>query len=273
MSTISIIIPTWNRQESLQRAIHSVLCQTLEITEVLICDDGSTDASREVVNAIGDPRVRWVAGPRGGRPAIPRNRGIRESRGEWLAFLDDDDEWLPEKLAQQLALAKKLDCLAVCADAFRLVPGTGVVGALLARPATRLTFSDLLHVNRVICSSVLIHRSLFDVVEGFPEEPQLIACEDYALWLRVATQTDFAYVSEPLLSYRDDPKNSVRQAGPDERNLRKHVLGDFLHWASRAKLPHRYKWEARRLYRTIIRGELWAHWKAFFSQDKRSVCG
>ena len=91
--SVSVIIPTWNRAHTLPRAIESVLSQSLPILEVLICDDGSTDGTAEAVMAMArqDPRIRWLPGERGGRPAIPRNRGIRESRGEWLAFLDSDD--------------------------------------------------------------------------------------------------------------------------------------------------------------------------------------
>src|SRR5512135_2903291 len=128
MPSVSVIIPTWNRRETLERAVRSALDQTVVPQEVLVCDDGSTDDSRRIVEAIGDPRVRWVEGPRGGRPAIPRNRGIRESSGEWLAFLDSDDEWMRDKLARQLAAAAGSGCRAVCTNAERFIPGRGVAG-------------------------------------------------------------------------------------------------------------------------------------------------
>ena len=98
---VSVIIPTYNRQHTLLAAIQSALSQTLPPLEVLVCDDGSTDGSAEAVAALDDPRVRWLTGPHAGYPAVPRNRGLREARGEWVAFLDDDDVWLPEKLAVQ----------------------------------------------------------------------------------------------------------------------------------------------------------------------------
>ncbi|OGR33183.1 MAG: hypothetical protein A2091_02790, partial [Desulfuromonadales bacterium GWD2_61_12] len=233
------------------KAIRSALVQTLAVAEVLVCDDGSTDASREVVRAIADRRVRWVEGSRGGRPAIPRNRGIHESRGEWLAFLDDDDEWLPEKLERQLGLAGSLGTLAVSSNAFRIIPGMPRGKALLDWQGERLTFADILDTNRVICSSVLIHRSLIADVAGFPESPRLIACEDYALWLRVASRTDFAYVAEPLLNYRDDPVNSVRKAGPDEKSLRRDVLDDFTRWAAQSGLQGECRRAAVRHYRAM----------------------
>src|SRR5262249_7122187 len=100
--SVSVIIPTWNRAATVMAAVESALAQTHAPLEVLVCDDGSSDDSAQRVGALPDPRVRWLPGPRGGRPAIPRNRGIAAARGEWLAFLDSDDEWLPDKLERQL---------------------------------------------------------------------------------------------------------------------------------------------------------------------------
>lgn len=247
MSAISVIIPTWNRADTIEKAVRSALSQTLPPSEVLVCDDGSTDNTRELVHAINDARVRWLQGPRGGRPAIPRNRGIKESRGEWLAFLDSDDEWLPEKLEKQLCLAKNLNCKAISSNAHRFVPGKGIEGDLLSRTNEQITFDDLLYVNQIICSSILVHRSLFAIVDGFPEDPQLKALEDYALWLRIATQTDFAFVTEPLLIYRDDPLNSLRNKGTDIWTQRKAVLTDFKSWGQQ-KISDAYLRKAGKQY-------------------------
>ena len=133
MSNISVVIPTFNRAATLGKAIRSALEQTFPPLEVLICDDGSTDKSREIVESINDSRVRWIDGEHGGRPGIPRNRGIRASRGEWLAFLDSDDEWLPEKLEKQLTHANKMGCDAVCSNAIRYIPSQGHLGPMFVR--------------------------------------------------------------------------------------------------------------------------------------------
>jgi len=234
MSNVSVIIPTWNRADMIEKAIRSAINQTLSPLEVLVCDDGSTDNSEIIVNSINDSRVKWVPGPHRGLPAIPRNRGISESRGEWLAFLDSDDEWLPGKLQKQLQLAHKLNCKALCANAYHFVPEKGIVDNLLSWSKEIISFDDLVKGNQVICSSSLIHRSLLESVTGFPEDPEVI--EDYALWLRVATQTYFAFVNEPLLIYRDDPENSIRGKITEDIPLqRKHVLSDFAKWAETAK--------------------------------------
>jgi teichuronic acid biosynthesis glycosyltransferase TuaG len=234
MSEVSVIIPTWNRAGLLVAALRSALAQTVPPLEVLVCDDGSTDGSEEAVQAVGDVRVRWLPGPRGGRPAIPRNRGIRESRGEWVAFLDNDDEWRPDKLERQLRLAGQLGCRAACSNASRFIPGAGNQGDYLSFAKARVCFDDLLAVNQVICSSALIHRSVLDAVAGFPEEAGLKALEDYALWLRVAVVTDFAYCPVPLVVYRDDAGSSVRKEGMSVWQQRRAVFSDFLAWGKGA---------------------------------------
>lgn len=235
---VSVIIPTWNRAGSIRKAVDSALNQTVSPLEVLVCDDGSTDNTQEIIQGIDDPRVRWIPGIRGGRPAIPRNRGIIASRGDWLAFLDSDDEWLPNKLEKQFALVSGTSIKAVCSNAHRLIPGQGIVGPYLnIREKTSFSFFDLLKVNNMICSSALVHKSIFDNVKGFPEKKELIVGEDYALWLRAATITKFAYLNEELLYYQDDAANSIRAQGQSVWMQKKIVLDDFLEWAeSIAKL-------------------------------------
>jgi teichuronic acid biosynthesis glycosyltransferase TuaG len=246
---ISVIIPTWNRATTIGAAVRSALAQTVRPLEVLVCDDGSTDGSEEAVRAISDPRVRWVPGDRGGRPAIPRNRGIREARGDWLAFLDSDDVWFPEKLERQIGAANVLRCGAVCSNAFRVVPDGGIGGELLAWRSPRVTFGDLVRENQVICSSALVERTLLEKAGGFPEDPQLKAIEDYALWLKIATMTDFAFVGIPLLYYRDDPSSSVRNEHRGESERRKAVYDDFTRWAAGQDVPRRYLGKSRALIR------------------------
>lgn len=233
---VTVIIPTWNRADTVEAAVKSALRQTYPVHEVLVCDDGSSDNTEQTVRSINDCRVKWLSGPRGGRPAIPRNRGIRQSQGEWIAFMDSDDEWRSDKLERQLAIAKELNCKALCSNALRYIPGRGNSENLLEWNEPRTTLRHLFTVNRVICSSVLIHRALVDAIEGFPEDVKLKALEDYALWLRVATLTDFAYVNEPLVLYRDDPANSIRSQGGTEWSQKRCVLSDYLGWVSRHRL-------------------------------------
>jgi teichuronic acid biosynthesis glycosyltransferase TuaG len=227
----SVVIPTWNRARMLPRAIYSVLCQTVAPLEVLVCDDGSNDESEEIVRQFGDP-VKWCPGERGGRPAIPRNRGIRESAGEWIAFLDSDDEWLPQKMEKQFAGLRKSGCRASCTNAYRYVPEAKNISVLLPPRKQPISFTDLLDVNLVICSSAFLHRSLLEKASGFPEDKALTALEDYSLWLRIASQTPFVFVDEPLVVYLDEPKSSVRKENADPSMHRKLVFDNFRQWAA-----------------------------------------
>lgn len=236
MNSVSIIIPTWNRAATLERAVRSCLEQSVLPLEVLVCDDGSSDQSHQIVAQINDSRVIWVDGERGGRPAIPRNRGLKLAKGEWVAFLDSDDAWLPQKLEKQLATLQKSGNLA-CSSNATVVREGKTQEEMLNFQGDIATFADLLKNNTVITSSTIVQRELLLKCGGFPEEEGLKALEDYALWLRVACFTNFSYLSEPLILYTDDAKTSVRSSV--ESNYLKQqlaVLNNFLTWAKTAML-------------------------------------
>lgn len=230
MKTVSVIIPTYNRAEALERAVRGALGQTHAVHEVLVCDDGCTDDSRARVDALSDARVKWIQGPRAGRPAVPRNRGIAAATGEWVAFLDDDDTWQPHKLAVQFDAMERLGTEAACSNALRMAPDGRALGAYFNDPEGLLGLDDLLPLNRVICSSVLVRRSLVQEVGCFPEAPELRALEDYALWLRIALGARFAYCAEPLVGYSDSPASSVRQRPAPVDVQRDAVLSDLWAW-------------------------------------------
>lgn len=250
MIEISVIIPTWNRAETLGKAISSALNQTLSPFEILVCGvDGSPD--QKVVNSINDPRVRWIEGGKDGVASIPRNRGIRASRGEWLAFLDSDDEWLPEKLEKQFKHATEIGCDASCTNAIRYIPSQEYSGEYVDDIfEDRISFPLLLKDNCIICSSVLVKKELVEKSNYFPEDRTLKVGEDYALWLRIATLTDFAFVSEPLLIYRDEPQNSIRAFCLPYWDLKANVLKSFISWAeneSADKFNKKYLFLAKKL--------------------------
>lgn len=235
METVSVIIPTWNRAHTLERAIASALNQTRLILEILVCDDGSTDSSQEIVSSFSDERVVWLEGNHAGLPAKPRNRGLKAARGEWIAFLDSDDQWEAQKVERQLAALGDTNASAICSNAFRFFPGSTAPPALyFAEKITGLVnLSDLLQTNTLICSSVLFHRSLLSTIEGFPESSEFKAIEDYALWLRIACLQPILYLSDPLVSYCDNPMESVRRDDLSPAKQRLRVRHNLLEWASR----------------------------------------
>lgn len=234
---ISVVIPTWNRREALIAAVHSALAQTLEPLEVLVCDDGSSDGSAEAMAALGDGRVRWLGGPHVGRPAGPRNRGLRAARGQWVAFLDDDDVWLPDKLRVQAETLTATALDSCSSDAFRVGEGHPGDERLLGFLPPRLSFGELLTDNKVICSSLVARRDLLVSLGGFPCAAALTALEDYALWLRLSAHGDIATVDAPLLRYLDVPAASLRAQGTQHAWVaRRRVLADLLAW-DRASRP------------------------------------
>lgn len=209
-NSISVIIPSWNSAGTIKNTIESVLSQSASPQEILVCDDGSTDATRAAVGSFGSNLVKWISDDvHSGLPAIPRNRGIAKSRGRWLAFLDADDSWSRDKLKRQLSTLEETKNLAVCTNAVRMIKNSSR-GNLINWKEKQIVFKNLLRSNPIICSSMLLDRKLFDKTLGFPEEGNLVSVEDYALWLRIATLTDISFIDEPLVIYRDEPDKTVR---------------------------------------------------------------
>lgn len=230
---VSVIIPTYNRCEYLIKTISSVQRQTIRDIEILVCDDGSTDRTKEMVEGLAekDNRIRYINCGHNGRPAIPRNIGIKNAEGEWLAFVDDDDVWNPVKLEAQLFTLKKNDVKACCTNAFCFYDGENSGKRYFKVDAGKIRLRDLLNINRVICSSMVIHKSLISICEGFPEDEEIRAIEDYALWLRVSTMTDIAYLSNPLIGYLMESESSIRlKKQLPFAEQQKIVLNDFYKW-------------------------------------------
>ena len=240
METISVIIPTWNRAPMIVKAIKSVLDQTLPVLEILVCDDGSTDDTFEFVKSFKNSKVKWIPGEHTGLPAIVRNKGIKKSRGGWIAFLDSDDEWLPKKLEKQFRLIKKTACHAVCSNALKITSKSKVTTKYFDYNKKEFEFKDLLKTNYVICSSVIIRKSLIGKCIGFPETIKLRTGQDYAFWLRVSTQTKFAYLKEALVYYFDEPSKSIRRLTKNPKLQKKFVLQDFLSWGIKNKVLYKY---------------------------------
>ncbi|MFA5995936.1 MAG: glycosyltransferase family 2 protein [Patescibacteria group bacterium] len=260
MPHLSVIIPTWNRAHTISQAIQSVLNQTYTNLEVLVCDDGSTDNTETIVKALAetDSRIYWLPGKHSGKPAIVRNCGLKFSTSPWVAFLDSDDYWLPKKIEQQFFLLERFHCRAACTNALSVKPKEQIERVFFRELKEKITFQDLLIGNGVICSSALVHRSVFETIGLFPEVDALGTLEDYAFWLRVATQTDFVYCAKPQLVYRDNPQDSIRAHDLEQWVQRKIIFKDFLHWNQQ----QRKKQPSIKKYSTAAR---WRFWKEIYT--------
>jgi glycosyltransferase involved in cell wall biosynthesis len=232
VSSISVIIPTWNRSSFLLDAINSVLNQSTPVFEILVCDDGSTDSSEQLVNSIKDPRVRWIPGVHSGLPAVPRNRGIAAAKGEWIAFLDSDDVWFKRKIEVQLNYANSSGALALSTNAIINNVKDNLIKQFCddTKSIERIKFSNLAVDNKIINSSVLIHKSLLDRIGCFSEKKSLRAIEDYDLWLRATTFTDFLYIPEPLIQYTDNIESSIRLGGVSHSRQKILILRSYSVW-------------------------------------------
>lgn len=197
MVNVSLIIPSYNRSKTLRRALRSIEAQTLKPDEVIVIDDGSTDDTRNVIKK-EFPSVDYLFQENRGVSSA-RNLGIRKSVGEWLAFLDSDDEWLPEKLEKQVELIRKNSDMKVChTEEVWIREGKRVNAMKKHRKKGGWIFRHCLPLCAMSPSSIMIHRSVFAQAGLFDEE--LPACEDYDLWLRITSRYPVLFAEEPLIN-------------------------------------------------------------------------
>jgi glycosyltransferase involved in cell wall biosynthesis len=227
---ISVIIPTHNRAPLLTRALNSVLAQTHAPLEIILVDDGSTDETPQLA-ADHFPQVRYIFQPNRGVSAA-RNRGMEAASGEWLAFLDSDDEWLPDKLANQVEAIEADPVMRICHTEEIWVRNGKRVNPMKkhAKSGGRI-YRNCLPLCVISPSSVMVHRSIFDEVGPFDDS--LPACEDYDLWLRICAGHPVAFVETPqIVKYGGhEDQLSQRHWGMDRfrvRALEKMIAGGSL---------------------------------------------
>ncbi|MEE2961204.1 MAG: glycosyltransferase family A protein [Myxococcota bacterium] len=208
--SVAVIIPTFNRATLLERAVRSVIAQTVLPAEIWVIDDGSTDETEGMLRA-NFPGVHYRYQENRGVSAA-RNMGIEEAESDWIALLDSDDAWQPEKLERQLrALSNNPEVLFLHTDEIWMRRGKRVNPMNKhAKPNGRV-FKASLALCAMSPSSALIHRRVFDDVGLFDES--LPACEDYDLWLRISSKYDVLLVPEPLV---------VKYGGHEDQLSRKH---------------------------------------------------
>jgi glycosyltransferase involved in cell wall biosynthesis len=197
-AAVSVVIPTFNRPGLLERAVRSVLAQTFTDFEIIVVDDRSTDSIDAALGTCRAANARVIRLGRHRGAAAARNAGVRAARGRFVAFLDDDDRWLPTKLARQVARFEEAPAgtgLVYCG--FRLVSdASGRIDRCYEPEEPAVTFSELLRSSHFGTSIPLIARECLDRVGSFDEE--LPASQDRDMWLRLARLFEFAFVPEIL---------------------------------------------------------------------------
>jgi teichuronic acid biosynthesis glycosyltransferase TuaG len=202
---VSVIMPAWNSEKTIDFAISSVVAQTHQRWELIVIDDGSSDATCRIVREweARDPRVKLLKNRENQGVSLTRNRGVRHARYPFIAFLDSDDAWLPEKLELQLAELENHPEAAICCTATAFLDCRGCRLRHIFQVPDSLTYRDLLPQNAICCSSVLARA---EYVRRFPMVPDPDIHEDYALWLAILGVTPRAVgVDRALTIYRVNP--------------------------------------------------------------------
>ncbi|MFM6290642.1 MAG: glycosyltransferase family 2 protein [Microcystaceae cyanobacterium] len=220
MPTFSVIIPAYNIENYVAQALNSVLAQTFQDFEIILVDDGSFDHTISIIRQFTDPRVKLIQQENRGASSA-RNHGIRQSQGQYIAFLDGDDYWLPEKLERQLQHLESFPEVGVsfCRAAF--IDDSGVpLGTYQMPQLTDLDAPAFLRSNAIGCGSTpIIRRQVLEAIQfqdnlhGELEvcyfDEHLQRSEDLELWLRILLKTSWKIegIADPLVYYRINPNS------------------------------------------------------------------
>ena len=260
MPKVSVVIPAYNTLAYLPQSLTSALKQTFTDFDVLIVDDGSTDGLAAWAAQLSDPRVRLVTQANQGLPGA-RNTGVRHTEGEYIAFLDGDDLWRPDKLAKQVAL---LDSRPEVGLVHTSVSFIDARGDAISRPVAAhgdgdvyrefLTFNEFYMVR---CGSTpLVRRACFDDVGLF--DPSLKFAEDWEMWTRVAAHYHVATLGENLVLYRQHSSNLTKNYRIMTPHFTKIIERAF------SDVPEKYRYLKGQAYG---RTHLSVAWRAFYAGD------
>ena len=207
--SVSVVLITYNRAHLVLRALNSVFSQVPPTDEVIVVDDGSVDATCDIVRAFDG--VQLISQANAG-PSAARNRGIAQATGDWIALLDSDDRWLPTKLETQFDLIERNPGYRLChTEEIWIRNGKRVNQMDKHRKSGGHIYSQCLPLCVISPSSVLLHRTLFDEIGLFDET--LPACEDYDLWLRICAREPVLFVDTPQIE---------KYGGHDDQLSRQH---------------------------------------------------
>ncbi len=222
---ISVVIPLYNKEQSIVTTLHTILNQTYQDFEIIIVDDGSTDHSVKEVAKMLDPRIRLIHQSNAGVSAA-RNRGIEEARGEYIAFLDADDEWKPDYLKTQYELTLKYPGCSVFASNYEFKDTQGTVTPTIIRKLSFKGVDGILsnYFEVASCSNpplwtsaVMVKKSAIQSIGGFPIG--IKSGEDLLTWARLARRYSIAFYTIPLATFIFDKQHfneDQRQRIPEE---------------------------------------------------------
>jgi glycosyltransferase involved in cell wall biosynthesis len=225
----TVVIPTYNHARYLGRALQSVVDQTYTNWEAIVIDNYSMDNTDEVIASIADPRITYMKIQNNGVIAASRNSGIREAKGEWIAFLDSDDWWTAEKLQACFdCFNDQVDIiyhdLKIISDQSRFLRSKKIKSWQVKPPV----LIDLMaRGNAIATSSAVVRKKLLHQLNGMSENANMFAAEDYNTWLRIAKLTDrFKYLPQSLGFYR------LHNQGASKKDMSapaRHAASEFIY--------------------------------------------
>lgn len=220
---VDIVLPSWNRKTLLERACRSIYNQSYKNWNLIIVDDGSTDGTSQQSYG-SQTTVLTLKNNKG--VSYARNQGIKKGQAEWIAFLDSDDEWLPQKLEKQMEyINRNPQCQFIHCNEIWLKNGQILNQKKKHKKQGGRIFIPSVHLCCISPSAVLIKRSLLKEVGLFRED--FPVCEDYELWLRITSRHDIGFLEEPLL---------IKHGGHPNQLSKKYFGMDY--WRIKALLPY-----------------------------------
>ncbi len=194
---VSVIVPVYNREKELERALNSIFNQTYPFYEVIVIDDGSKLNLKKIITKFDQNKIVYLKNQENRGVSFSRNRGIKESNGDLIAFLDSDDEWKKDKLEKQINYMKETGYRVVHTEEIWIRNGVRVNPKKRHKKNGGDIFIPSLELCLMSPSSIILKREIFDIYGLFDEN--LAVCEDYDLWLRITSKENVGFIEEPLI--------------------------------------------------------------------------
>lgn len=237
---VSVIMPTYNHARYIGEAIDSVLNQSYKNFELIIIDNYSTDNTKEIVTSYNENRIKYSKFRNHGIIAASRNHGIKNSSGKYIAFLDSDDIWLPQKLELQIDLMESNKDIGLSYVLYSYLLEDASVKDIIPKPGNRFrgnVFTSLFRTPVIANSGAMVRTQIFNELGLLDENPKLVTIEDYEMWLRISRSWAVDYVDhEAQLLYRIRTDNSSR------------MLKLFTKWKRVMFLTNKYAHAVGKLY-------------------------
>ncbi len=225
MALVDVIIPTFNRQMLLKRSLSSVLSQSFADFLVWVVDDGSTDETLHFLRSLQDPRIRIISSTENRGVSSSRNLGIRSGEAPYIALLDSDDEWKPEKLQLQMVqLQNRPDYALSHTEEIWWRDQKAIPVPTRYRKSGGWLFDRCIDVCCISPSTTVIRRSIVESVGLFRED--FVVCEDFELWLRICAKFEVGFISDPMV---------IKHGGHEDQLSMKYKAMDY--WRVKALVP------------------------------------